>query len=173
VGLWSAGLFVCLLLSAASAAGQAGSEAERAARGFKVLQMQGCLACHSLDGSVSAGPSFLGRFGTEVEVQVHGERRRVRFDRDYLRSSLEQPEAAVALGFAPGVMPRFALTDEQLDAVAVSLDQLAQPHPAPSNAAAKPWLMWSLAGLAALILAGGALALRRRGARRRARGSSG
>lgn len=112
--------------------------AEQVARGVRLLQMQGCVSCHSLDGSPSAGPSFAGRYGSTVDVRVQagseqaqpGARlvRTVRFDRDYLMRSVAQPDAEVAVGFAAGVMPAFALTREQLDAVEAALLSLRAPQ---------------------------------------------
>jgi mono/diheme cytochrome c family protein len=136
---------------------------ERVARGMKLLQMQGCTGCHSLDGSISAGPTFAGRFGSPVSVLKDGALRQVVFDREYLRRSLLQPEAEVAAGFAPGVMPTFALTDEQFDAIAAALEQLASAPPAvPRKNLGVLWI-W----LGALALVGiGVAALRLRKSKR-------
>ncbi|MFT3922496.1 MAG: hypothetical protein QM778_08180 [Myxococcales bacterium] len=127
--------------------GQAAPNAE-AARGMRLLQMQGCVACHSLDGSPSAGPSFAGRFGTLVDVRVGGERRRVPFDRAYLARALSDPNAEIAAGFAPHVMPTFALTTEQTAAIATALSELpAEPESDRGLARLAVWLGSGLLGL--------------------------
>jgi cytochrome c oxidase subunit 2 len=157
-------LLLCLTaLQGQVSAALAEPPVERVARGMKLLQMQGCTGCHSLDGRVSAGPTFAARFGSEVQVLRDGSLARVRFDRDYLERSLLRPETEVAAGFAPGVMPTFILTDEQLDAIAAALEQLATAPPAAPEPAAAPWV-W-LAALALSGLAGAILLWRRRALR--------
>jgi uncharacterized membrane protein/mono/diheme cytochrome c family protein len=101
-------------------------EAALIARGRKLLDMQGCTACHSLDGSVSAGPSFYGRFGKQVDVLMADRPVRVTFDAAYVRESVAEPSAAVTVGFAKGVMPRFTLTEEQLTAITAALAHLGE-----------------------------------------------
>jgi mono/diheme cytochrome c family protein len=122
-------------------------------RGLRVLQMQGCVACHSLDGAASAGPTLAGRWGTEVQVRdrargsVHG----VRFDRHYLVRSLEHPDEELALGFAPGVMPSFMLTAEQTDAVAAALQSL-ESQAAPARSPVEQGLLIALVAFAFALL---------------------
>gem|GEM_PF-6945871 len=135
---------------------------ERVARGMRSLQMQGCVTCHSLDGSVSAGPSFAGRFGELVEVRSEGALRQVRFDRAYLERSLRAPNADVAAGFAPDVMPRFALTAEQTEAIATALASLRHPPPPPCS----PLSPFAVIG-AVVVLLGGLYLWRRKLSRAR------
>jgi mono/diheme cytochrome c family protein len=121
-----------------------GPDSEQVARGVRLLQMQGCVSCRSLDGSPSAGPSLAGRFGTRTAVRVQlpsagaesgqpatTSTSEVLFDRAYLIRSLAQPNLELAAGFAPGVMPAFALTEEQVDAVVAALQSLNAPAPKP------------------------------------------
>jgi mono/diheme cytochrome c family protein len=126
-----------ILLSAAGpVVAQEWSSDPLASRGLRVLQMQGCVSCHSLDGSPSAGPSFAGRWGTAVSVRDRdqvGSIRQVLFDRTYLVHSLATPDAELAEGFAPGVMPTFSLSSEQTEAVAATLASLPGPEPTRSD----------------------------------------
>jgi mono/diheme cytochrome c family protein len=141
-----AGLRVSPSTASTARAQPSASSAADISRGLRVLKMQGCVACHSLDGSGSAGPSFAGRWGTEVQVRdpADGSVRNVPFDRGYLVRSLEHPDAELALGFAPGVMPSFALTPEQTDAVVAALGSL-------EDATAKPDLPLERATVVALV----------------------
>jgi uncharacterized membrane protein/mono/diheme cytochrome c family protein len=143
-------------------------EASVIARGRKLLDMQGCTACHSLDGSVSAGPSFYGRFGKSVDVVVADRPRRLTFDEAYVRESVAEPGAAVTVGFAKGVMPQFTLTEEQLSAITAALAHLGeQPPLSPDGAddnAPSPirvlalFVLWFVGGH--LILSGASLRAR-------------
>jgi mono/diheme cytochrome c family protein len=133
---------------------------------MRLLQMQGCVGCHSLDGSPSAGPSFRGRFGSVVSVRNNGELAALRFDRDYLAESVRHPDAALAEGFAAGVMPTFALTDEQLDAIVAALQELRVPLDVLAPPARRPavlsWPVASALGAALLAVVAAAAGWRRR-----------
>jgi cytochrome c oxidase subunit 2 len=75
----------------------------------------GCVACHSTDGSVVVGPSWLSIAGTEEELADGSS---VLVDAEYLRESIIDPNAKIVAGFTEGVMPtNFAeiLTDPQIN----------------------------------------------------------
>jgi mono/diheme cytochrome c family protein len=136
-----------ILLSWPPAAAQA--EDSRGAvptRGLALLRMQGCTACHSLDGSVSAGPTFYRRFGETTRVVVDGHTTTVMFDAAYIRASVEDPSRMRAPGYAPGVMPHFTLTEEQLGAITEAIAYLGQPPAPPARA-------WGRGLLAVALLA--------------------
>jgi cytochrome c oxidase subunit 2 len=63
----------------------------------------GCLTCHTLDGSRSTGPSFRGLFGHEVALRDGS---RVTADENYLRESILFPQARIVAGYEP-VMPTY------------------------------------------------------------------
>lgn len=69
--------------------------------GEELAQVHGCVACHSVDGTVIVGPSWLGIFGSE-ETLEGGET--VLVDEAYLFESITDPGAKLVEGF-PGVMP--------------------------------------------------------------------
>src|SRR4051812_23339469 len=56
--------------------------------GAHLYKLKGCVACHSVDGSPRVGPSFQGRWGTEV-LLVGGAK--VKMDEAYVRESLRNP----------------------------------------------------------------------------------
>ncbi len=62
----------------------------------------GCLACHSVDGSPTQGPTWNGLFGKE-ETLADGSK--VTVDETYLHESIVDPEAKIVMGFPPGIMP--------------------------------------------------------------------
>ena len=109
--------FVLLGLALFSLAACGGDEAapasgERGAAGKEIFNQAiigtqaGCMTCHSLEPSVTMlGPS-LGKIGVEAGSRVPGVSAE-----DYLRRSILEPDADVAEGFTPGIMPK-ALADE-------------------------------------------------------------
>jgi cytochrome c oxidase subunit 2 len=85
-------------------------------RGLIVLESHYCTNCHSLDGSVTVGPTFKGRFGTSDVVEVAGVEHGVALDEAYYRRAIEDPGAEIVKGYPP-VMPKASLSDEDLSAV--------------------------------------------------------
>ncbi len=83
------------------------------AQGWKLAQDKGCLACHSVDGSPSAGPTWKGLYG-KTETLADGST--VVVDEGYLKESIVNPNAAVVKDFSP-MMPPYKLTSEELDAL--------------------------------------------------------
>lgn len=87
--------------------------------GLATLKQNACISCHSTDGTIVVGPSFRGlwerkevviRDGVEVEITV---------DRNYMRKSLNDPNADIVKGFNKGLMISYEKTvsDEQLDQI--------------------------------------------------------
>ncbi|MEM1009776.1 MAG: c-type cytochrome, partial [Myxococcota bacterium] len=79
----------------------------------KELYAQVCSACHSQDGSRLIGPSFKGRYGTEVGF-VGGAK--AKMDAAYIRESILYPNKKIALGYPANQMPSYKgqLTDVQI-----------------------------------------------------------
>lgn len=85
-----------------------------AAEGKVLAAQHACSACHSVDGNVSVGPTWKGLYDKEVTL-AGGQK--VSVDEDYLRESILTPNAKVADGFFPGIMPqdfRTHLSDQQV-----------------------------------------------------------
>ncbi len=92
-------------------------------RGLAVLEADHCTTCHSLDGSVSVGPTFRGRFGARDVVKVGARERHITLDEAYYRRAIQDPGAEIVKGYPP-VMPRTPLGDEDLNAVIAYLRTL-------------------------------------------------
>jgi cytochrome c oxidase subunit 2 len=75
--------------------------------GRMLYDKKGCNACHSLDGSTKTGPSWKipGEWGREITLQTGGAG--VKMDENYVRESIESPQAKSKPGFPPS-MPSFA-----------------------------------------------------------------
>lgn len=69
---------------------------EAATRGRVIADAQGCLLCHSTDGTTGSGPTFKGIAGSNRPLTT-GEF--VRADDAYLRRSIVDPSAEVVVGF--------------------------------------------------------------------------
>jgi cytochrome c oxidase subunit 2 len=95
-------------------AGGTGAESA-SAQGQKLFQERGCASCHQTDpgGQQGRGPSLYGLFGKKQAVEG-GEL--VTVDESYIRESIRNPQAKLALGFQP-IMPVFTeaqLSEEQI-----------------------------------------------------------
>ena len=75
--------------------------------GLKVLQKNGCIACHSVDGTKSVGPTFKKLYGSTIDVTTAGASRKVKVDDAYIESSITDPNKDVAAGFPQGVMQSY------------------------------------------------------------------
>lgn len=70
-----------------------------------------CIGCHSVDGSQMVGPSWLGIYGEEVELE---DGRTVVIDDAYLANSIKDPMSEIVKGFPPAMPPYSYLTDQQI-----------------------------------------------------------
>lgn len=84
-------------------------------RGRAILDVKGCIGCHSLDGAKKIGPTFKGIYNRKSLVTTHGVEREIITDDDYLRQSILMPKADVVKGY-PAIMPSYEglLTEEEL-----------------------------------------------------------
>jgi len=88
------------------------SEEELIKLGQSTAQAAGCLACHSVDGSKSVGPSWQGLFGSKVPL---ADGTTVTADEDYLRESILDARAQVVADFPNIMPPDFSETLADLD----------------------------------------------------------
>lgn len=95
-----------------------------AKRGEKLFALKACASCHSVDNpSVKVGPSLFQKFGHEEEIEG-GEK--VKFDENYIRESILEPNKKIAKGFPKGVMPTFQgqLNENELNALVEYIKEL-------------------------------------------------
>ncbi len=97
---------------------------EAGPRGRELLEKNGCLGCHSLDGSRKAGPSFKGVWGREVTVVTGGTERSVTVDGAYLKRSLREPAADVVKGYPPVMPPYPNLSDDEIEEIGEFLKEV-------------------------------------------------
>ena len=95
-------------------------------RGAQLAKTQGCLACHSVDGSRLVGPSWQGLYGSSVTL---ADGTTVKADDDYLRESIVKPDVKIVNGFSPRVMPSSyaaALKEDDVAALITYIKSLSQ-----------------------------------------------
>lgn len=91
-----------------------GPDAEAIARGRRLYETRGCVACHTIDGSSRVGPSWKGLWG-RTETLSGPRAPTVVVDAAYLRRSILDPAAEVVAGYPPA-MPSFSgqLTEAEI-----------------------------------------------------------
>jgi len=98
-----------------SGGGLSGKGLSSADFGRLLFDKQGCVSCHSVDGTARTGPTLLNKYGA-LEQLADG--KSVLVDDNYVRESLMEPTAKVVKGFQP-VMPTYSgrLSDKQVNAL--------------------------------------------------------
>ena len=99
------------LLGKAAASEQTGQDAG------KLLEENGCLGCHSTDGSMIVGPSFKGIGQREVTIERDGKKLTLQVDAEYLRRALLKPNEDIVEGFAPMMPSADYLSEADIDAI--------------------------------------------------------
>jgi cytochrome c oxidase subunit 2 len=85
-------------------------------------QRRGCVACHSLDGTIRVAPSWKGLWGKTVALEGGGT---VVVDEAFVRESILQPQAKLEKGY-PASMPSYegALAEAELAAFVALIKSL-------------------------------------------------
>ena len=76
-------------------------ESGDADKGEQLVTDNGCLACHSIDGSQIIGPSWKGIYGSREKLNDGST---VMVDGYYLAESILNPNAKIVEGFSPNTM---------------------------------------------------------------------
>lgn len=94
-------------------------------QGKKLAETKGCFACHTEDGTSRIGPSYKGIFGHEVELTDGST---IKVDENYIRESIEKPQAKVVKGFNP-VMPPYTkdmISEPEMNAIIAYIKSLKE-----------------------------------------------
>lgn len=98
-----------------------GDTGNLAATGQQLYTSQGCVACHSVDGSAGVGPSWQGIVGRETPLKDGST---VTADVAYITESIHAPQAKIHEGFDIP-MPEFPqLSDEDINALIAYMETL-------------------------------------------------
>ena len=92
-----------------------------AADGRSIARSNGCAACHGTNGEGGVGPTFVGLFGSTVELD---DGTTVTADEAYLTESITDPGAKKVAGFRLP-MPTNNLSDDDVAKVVAYITELA------------------------------------------------
>ena len=93
--------------------------------GRDIVENNGCLSCHSTDGSILVAPSFKGIWNKRITLEQNGIRNRTRLNRAVLEEILHDP-SIVREGKWDVMMPDYkSLSAEEIDAIGAYLKSLA------------------------------------------------
>jgi len=95
-----------------------------ASQGEALAGKNGCLGCHSTDGSRRVGPSFKGLMGSERTVVKDGHEVTITADADYLIRAIRDPGAEITKEYPPAMPPYPGLSDEDIKALQAWLETL-------------------------------------------------
>jgi len=85
--------------------------------GKKLVESEGCLSCHSTDGSVIAAPSFKNLYHSKKTIIKDKKEFSAFADDEYIFVAIKYPEREVVKGYEP-IMPSFAhLSDDQVKSI--------------------------------------------------------
>lgn len=82
-----------------------------AGRGEVLYTVQGCKACHSIDGTKGIGPTWKGVADSQVRL---ADGTTVLADQAFLEESIREPNAKIVAGYKENAMPDFGLTENQI-----------------------------------------------------------
>ena len=81
-------------------------------KGQQLTVKNGCMGCHSVDGTKMTGPTWFGLFGSNVEL---ADGKIVIADEAFLSESILDSKANEVAGFSPTTMPSYTLTQAEID----------------------------------------------------------
>ena len=82
--------------------------------GQNLAVIKGCAACHAVDDTPKIGPTWVGLYGSQVELEDSSF---VTADEAYLIESIKDPNAKIVSGFSKGSMPTVSLTEDEVNAL--------------------------------------------------------
>lgn len=87
--------------------------------GRNIMEMTGCIACHSSDGTKIVGPSFKGLWNKTEIVITDGAEREITVDSAYVARAIYEPDADIVEGYRKGQMVSYKdqLNDTQVSQI--------------------------------------------------------
>lgn len=78
--------------------------ADPVAEGKRLMEKNGCVVCHSSDGTKIVGPTYKGVYGHKLTVVTDGKEREIVADDEYIKRSIYEPDADIVKGYTKGMM---------------------------------------------------------------------
>jgi cytochrome c oxidase subunit II len=102
--------------SAGAVESRAAEGSSAGAEGMGIVKIQGCLACHSTDGTKIVGPTYLNLYGSMVTVIEEGKEITLKADDEYIKHCIYDPNSRIVKGFPKGLMQSYkaVLSDEDI-----------------------------------------------------------
>ena len=96
------------------------------AQGLAIMKIQGCLACHSSDGSKIVGPTYLNLIGSQQVVIRNGAEVTVTADEAYIKQMILDPASQTVKGYPKGLMQSYKgkISDEDISKIIEYLKSL-------------------------------------------------
>jgi cytochrome c oxidase subunit 2 len=82
--------------------------------GYKILDANLCLACHSIDGQPGIGPTFKGLYGRPQKLKDGST---VTVNDVFIRDKILHPDTKIVAGQFEQEMPKTDLTSEEIEEV--------------------------------------------------------
>ncbi|NTW25289.1 MAG: cytochrome c oxidase subunit II [Lentimicrobium sp.] len=100
----------------ADTTGQSAPVADPVAEGKRLMEKNGCVVCHSSDGTKIIGPTYKGVYGHKLVVITNGKEREIIADDEYIKRSIYEPDADVVKGYTKGMMVSYktSLNDKDI-----------------------------------------------------------
>lgn len=94
--------------------------------GLQLLMKNGCLGCHSLDGTKMVSVTFKGMYGKQEDVLTNGFQHTMPVNDDYIRTSVYDPNRDIVVGYPKGVMKTYKglVSDDDLKKIIDYLKKL-------------------------------------------------
>ena len=89
--------------------------------GKEIATNQGCIACHSWDGSEIVGPTWKGLWGTTRQFEDGGS---AIVDEAFVTESIREPNLRIEVGFPADTMPVLPLTDQEVQHIIALIKSL-------------------------------------------------
>lgn len=87
--------------------------------GLVLIKANGCIACHSMDGSKIIGPSFKGLYGRKTKVVTEAGEKEIDATDEYIKKSITESDAELVKGYNKGLMQSYKekFSPEELDKI--------------------------------------------------------
>lgn len=99
--------------------------------GFKLIKDNGCLGCHSINGTKLVGPTFKGLFGSSRFIDNGQGEYILKADEEYIRNSIIEPDKDIEKGFKGGLMRSYKdiFDDKEIDLMIEYFKAAAEKQP--------------------------------------------